>query len=399
MFFEDEKDIIREGADIHIDEDGTVTWDDVLDTQDEVPSLNSKTNVEDSDELIQVVEDEEEINDQDLLNMLNDAQADSIKSTNKTTTNQNTQENYEDFDLDGQLSQVVLEENKTSGKEAPKPRKAPSNGKSSSSMPLLIAILFGLLVAGGIYYGKIYIEENGLLNQISQATQNNLEPAQSIQNEMNNITSEELAQRQTEQNIPVVNEEEAQELEAQEEVKEEKVEEKKQVVKVIPTGRINPFMPTPKYLKTSVPDASIEYDKSGIPKPPESYGTMVEETNRLMSIIVSGIMYDNVKPSAIITYDNNDYFVQKGDKLDDYRIVEIAKNHVSIALGKNVYRANIGEEFKVTSNFEGSAQYIPASQGGGRHYQTVVSEGKSSSGKTAGNLRYVSEDDIEIKTK
>jgi len=29
MFFEDEKDIIREGVDIHIDEDGTVTWENI----------------------------------------------------------------------------------------------------------------------------------------------------------------------------------------------------------------------------------------------------------------------------------------------------------------------------------------------------------------------------------
>ena len=51
----------------------------------------------------------------------------------------------------------------------------------------------------------------------------------------------------------------------------------------------------------------------------------------------------------------------------------------------------------MSSKFEGSAQFIPQNQGGGRHYQTV------SAGMNArpsnGNLRYVSEEDITINAK
>jgi hypothetical protein len=233
-----------------------------------------------------------------------------------------------------------------------------------------------------------------LFNQINQ---NELPSKAPIQEEMNNTTQEEITQRQVQQeNIPVVNEEEANEIKPDE--KEEKKEEKKQIIKVIPTGRSNPFMPIAKYATTDIPDASVLYDKSGVPKPPSEYGIQEEETVQLMSIAVSGIMYDEVKPSAIITYDNNDYFVQKGDKLDNYRIIEIAKNHVTIALGANTYRANIGEEFKINSKFEGSAQFMSKNEGGGKQYYSVNSMKNKSNGNSE-NLRYVSEEDITINAK
>ena len=173
--------------------------------------------------------------------------------------------------------------------------------------------------------------------------------------------------------------------------------EKKKVINVVPTGRSNPFMPIAKYATTEIPDAQILYDKSGIPKPPEEYGIKEKETVQLMTIAVSGIMYDDIKPSAIITYDNNDYFVQKGDKLDNYKIIEIAKNYVTIALGNNTYRANIGEEFKISSNFEGSARFMSQNEGGGRQYYSIQKEDKDSAKEK--DLRYVSEDDIKIKAK
>ena len=155
-------------------------------------------------------------------------------------------------------------------------------------------------------------------------------------------------------------------------------------------------MPISKYATTSIPETAIQYDKSGIPKPPEAYG-IKEETEQLMSIAVSGIMYDKNKPSAIVTYDNNDYFVQKGDKLDNYKIVDISKTYVMIALGNNVYKANIGEEFKVSSKFDGSAQYIPQTQGGGKQYYSISD--RNSRERDQHGPRYVSEDDIKINAR
>lgn len=391
MFFEDEKDIIRENADIRIDEDGTVTWEDVLNTDDDInlsstpQATETKQKTIDMGDELQLVENEDDVNDEELMNILNGVQADSSKNISQEDSSI-----QEDFDIDSQLANVVLEQN--SNEEPLTPRKEEEKKKTSSSMPLLMFLLAVAIIAGGIYYGYDYIKNNTGLNQV---TQNEITPRPSVQEELNNTTQEEIEQRQIEQqqNIPVVNEEEANEIKPEE----EKKEEKKQIIKVVPTGRSHPFMPIAKYAKSDIPDASILYDKSGIPKPPESYGIQEEETVQLMTIAVSGIMYDEVKPSAIITYDNNDYFVQKGDKLDNYRIIEIARNHVTIAHNNNTYRANIGEEFKVSTKFEGSAQFMSQKDGGGRQYYSVSA--KSDSNTRNNNLRYVSEEDITINTK
>ncbi|MBQ4645765.1 MAG: DUF4366 domain-containing protein [Candidatus Gastranaerophilales bacterium] len=402
MFFEDEKDIIREGADIRIDEDGTVTWEDVLNTEDDIPIIDNtpsksqqKNTVDLGDELQLVEDNEDDVNDQELLNILNNVQeqqlADSKPQAQTQQTNTASLTSEEDFDIDSQLANVVLEQNQDGQTHTPRKNEKKQN---SSSMPLMIILLVVALLGGGIYYGMLYLEENELLQQVSKKE---IAPKPTIQQEMNNITQEDIQQRQAvQESIPVVNEEQANEVKVEEEEK-KKEEEKKQVIKVTPTGRSNPFMPIQKYAQTSIPETTILYDKSGIPKPPETYGIQEEETTQMMTIAVSGIMYDEIKPSAIITFNDNDYFVQKGDKLDNYKITDIARNYVTIALGNNTYKANIGEEFKITSNFDGSAEFISADKGGGRQYRSV-SEG-SDEDKKPNKLRYVSEEEITIKAK
>ena len=71
MFFEDEKEIIREGADIHIDEDGTVTWEDVLNTDNDIPTMeDSKVDsVVDLGDELELVE-AEEVDDAELTQIL-----------------------------------------------------------------------------------------------------------------------------------------------------------------------------------------------------------------------------------------------------------------------------------------------------------------------------------------
>ena len=392
MFFEDEKDIIKEGTDIRIDEDGTVTWEDVLNNEEDIagmPNIEHEGKTVDLGDELELVDDtEKEVNDQELLEILNGVQANSSQAND--TQNQNKEE---DFDIDEQLANVVMEQNQGQNQDQNQeeyiPRKQEKKQTSSTS-PLLIIILIGVLIASGIYYGLQYFQENQMLNEISQKE---IAPKPSVQEEMNNLTQEDLTQRQ-EESIPVINEEEVNEVKP-EEAKPEV--EKKQVINVIPTGRSNPFMPIAKYAKTTIPDTSVLYDKVGVPKPPETYGIQQEETMQMMTIAVSGIMYDEVKPSAIITYNDNDYFVQKGDRLDNYKIIDIARNHVTIALGNNTYRANVGEEFKITSKFNGSAQFIPSQQGGGKQYYSVTKE--ESQSKKSSDTRYVSEEDITINTK
>ena len=400
MFFEDEKEIIREGADIHIDEDGTVTWEDVLNTDNDIPVVdNSKTgDVVDLGDELELVQADDDIDDAELTQILNKKHEPSVAPSTEPVVEQQASAE-EDFDIDSQLASVVLEQNKTNESHTPRKKEKPAS--NSSSTPLLLVVLLILILGGGGYYGYQYLLDNDMLGSVNQP---NLPPRPTPQQEMNNITPEQLEQRQAvQEEIPVVNEEQAQEIQPEEPKKEEKLEEKKQVINVIPTGRPNPFMPIAKYATTDAPDAEILYDKSGIPKPPETYGIKEEETVQLMAIVVSGIMYDDTRPSAIITVDNNDYFVQKGDRLEDYKILDIAKNYVLISLGKNVYKASVGEEFKVSHDFYGKAEFVPEAQGGGKHYR-IVSDGQNQYGSDNGRnngsgLRYVSEEDITINAR
>ena len=157
-------------------------------------------------------------------------------------------------------------------------------------------------------------------------------------------------------------------------------------------------MPLQKYVSMEIDETVLDFDKVGIPKPPEKYGKQPEQVVKLMTIAVSGIMYDEQKPSAIVTLDNNDYFVQEGDKLDEYKILDIERNHVIISFGKNTYKANIGEEFKVSS-VTGSAKYMTQAEGGGRQYYSVKDEKDSEGGGSSKERRYVSENDVIINAR
>ncbi len=404
MFFEDEKDIIESGADIHISEDGTVTWEDVLsDTEkdlvsvkDSIPNNNNKEKQESvidlGDELELVSDIDEDVNEEELKQILSEQESPKQKAFDAFGNAEKQPEeisNEDEFDIDSQLASVASEENDKdiTEKEVVLPKKD-SQKKSSGLTMVLLAVLFAVVVVAGVYQIIGYTKDNNL-------NQEELMPNKTVQEEMNNITQEELSQR-VEENIPVINENEVGEIKPDE----QPVQEKKEVIDIKSTGRANPFMPLQKYIAVEIPETVIDYDKSGLPKPPETYGVQDERTTKMLTIAVSGIMYDETSPSAIITFDGNDYFVQKGDKLDDYRVIDISRSAVTIALGKNLYKAKVGEEFKITSNFYGSAQYLSPKQGGGRQYYSVSDEKDTKPERgVAPASRYVSEEDVIINSK
>ena len=404
MFFEDEKDIIESGADIHISEDGTVTWEDVLsDTEkdlvsvkDSIPNNNNKEKQESvidlGDELELVSDIDEDVNEEELKQILSEQESPKQKAFDAFGNAEKQPEeisNEDEFDIDSQLASVASEENDKdiTEKEVVLPKKD-SQKKSSGLTMILLAVLFAVVVVAGVYQIIGYTKDNNL-------NQEELMPNKTVQEEMNNITQEELSQR-VEENIPVVNENEVGEIKPDE----QPVQEKNEVIDIKSTGRANPFMPLQKYIAVEIPETVIDYDKSGLPKPPETYGVQDERTTKMLTIAVSGIMYDETSPSAIITFDGNDYFVQKGDKLDDYRVIDISRSAVTIALGKNLYKAKVGEEFKITSNFYGSAQYLSPKQGGGRQYYSVSDEKDTKPERgVAPASRYVSEEDVIINSK
>ena len=156
--------------------------------------------------------------------------------------------------------------------------------------------------------------------------------------------------------------------------KEEENKENKIVVDVQQGGRINPFVPSALFDENGF--ASFGADLS---VPPDSSIDSPEAAaaRKLMSIMVSGIMYDPEDPSAILKFGDMDYFVQAGDRIDDYTVLKITRDYVSIQNGANIYKAYVGEAFKTNES-------IPKDK------QMYIN----------GNSRqYISANDIQISTK
>lgn len=109
----------------------------------------------------------------------------------------------------------------------------------------------------------------------------------------------------------------------------------------IPSGivKANPFVPYKEALETSKANDVPTFD---LVEPPENINEN-SEAARVMDTIVSGILYDKYSPSAILKIEGNDYLVKKGDTVNNYKVLNIMKDSVTVKLGANVYKAGIGE--------------------------------------------------------
>lgn len=110
----------------------------------------------------------------------------------------------------------------------------------------------------------------------------------------------------------------------------------------IPSGTVkaNPFLP---YRNIDGADATVnDVPTFELIAPPETLNEG-SEAARVMDTIVSGILYDKYSPSAILNIEGNDYLVKKGDVVNNYKIVSIAQDSVTVKLGNNTFKAGIGE--------------------------------------------------------
>lgn len=109
----------------------------------------------------------------------------------------------------------------------------------------------------------------------------------------------------------------------------------------IPTGivKANPFVPYREALENKVVDDVPAFN---LVEPPEVINEN-SDAARLMDTIVSGILYDKFSPSAILNIEGTDYLVKKGDVVNNYKVINIAQDAVTVQLGSNVYKAGIGE--------------------------------------------------------
>jgi len=108
----------------------------------------------------------------------------------------------------------------------------------------------------------------------------------------------------------------------------------------IPKGTVkaNPFLPYRSLDKNSVADIP-DY---ALPQPPEQVNEN-SDAARIMDTVVSGILYDRYSPSAILNIEGTDYLVKKGDVVNNYKVLNILKDSVTVKFGNNVYTAGIGE--------------------------------------------------------
>lgn len=110
------------------------------------------------------------------------------------------------------------------------------------------------------------------------------------------------------------------------------------------TVRQNPFKPP--VINRAYED---KYDKMDgmqfeIIEPPTK---LVPDRNieKLLQTQISGILYDENSPSAIVNLAGRDEFVKVGDEISGYKIKKITRNKVEISYKNNTYVASVGELF------------------------------------------------------
>ena len=108
------------------------------------------------------------------------------------------------------------------------------------------------------------------------------------------------------------------------------------------TARENPFKPpVVEVAKDGVVDMEGQFE---IIEPPVS-SVADENLTRLLQTQISGILYDEESPSAIVNLNGMDQFVKAGDTISGYTIDYITKDKVQISYQNNSYVASVGELF------------------------------------------------------
>lgn len=105
-------------------------------------------------------------------------------------------------------------------------------------------------------------------------------------------------------------------------------------------GRSDPFLPEGERVpvkRNTKP--TLSYD---LLPPPEKI-SLDSNAVDVISTKVSGIMYDKFNPSAILNISGADYLVRTGDIINNYKILSIGKDTVTVQLGVNVYKAGVGQ--------------------------------------------------------
>ena len=114
------------------------------------------------------------------------------------------------------------------------------------------------------------------------------------------------------------------------------------------SGRANPFLPANEAANKDATSAQkvLELQKAKLKydliEPPNS-AQADEDAQKILTTTVSGIMYDQTSPSAILNIDGSDFLVRSGDVVNGYKILAINPSVVTVQLGSNIYKAGVGQ--------------------------------------------------------
>ncbi|OLA95040.1 MAG: hypothetical protein BHW64_00680 [Candidatus Melainabacteria bacterium LEY3_CP_29_8] len=120
---------------------------------------------------------------------------------------------------------------------------------------------------------------------------------------------------------------------------EEQKEDKKSNVTIC----ANPFLPT---IQTNAEKENYNDNALGayeIISPPKAGEVDEIEVSAMMETKVSGILYDQDNPQAILNYDGQDQLVRRGDRLAGFYVMSITPDKVILKQGSNVYRVSVGQ--------------------------------------------------------
>ena len=103
-------------------------------------------------------------------------------------------------------------------------------------------------------------------------------------------------------------------------------------------GRANPFLPAGE-VKNVAKKELFDFELIEPPVTTEADS----HASKIVTTKISGIMFDNENPSAILNIEGEDYLVRSGDVINGYKILAISPSTVTVQLGSNVYKAGVGE--------------------------------------------------------
>lgn len=109
-------------------------------------------------------------------------------------------------------------------------------------------------------------------------------------------------------------------------------------------SKLNPFKPPVIEKTTDQAYETINDTQFEIIEPPVA-SVPDENLTRLLQTQISGILYDEESPSAIVNLNGLDQFVKIGDIISGYKIDNITRDRVQISYKNNSYVAAVGELF------------------------------------------------------